>query len=279
MATSYFEQKITCRVGGNDLAYYRAGAGQPVLLVHGITTYSFIWAKIIPFLLPSHEVVAVDLLGCGDSDKPLHEPYSLTAHAGRLAEFAEQIGLPRFHFVGHDLGGGIGQIFAVHHPERLFDLTLINSVAYDFWPVQPIVAMRTPVIREILMSAMDLGAFRILVKRGMYHKAKVTDELMDRFMKPMLTAEGRKGFLHFARCLNNRDLTDLTNQLHALDLPVLILRGNADAYLPAAVSEQLHRNLSNARLARIATGGHFLMEDEPEWVATTLLEFLDHRLG
>jgi len=87
------------------MAYLRTGDGEPVLLVHGIPTYFFIWRKIIPLLAPQYDVVAVDLLGCGDSDKPLDVPYSIKAHAERLKEFVDCLGFGTFHFVGHDLGG------------------------------------------------------------------------------------------------------------------------------------------------------------------------------
>lgn len=275
----FFQDKKTCRISGHNLAYYRAGVGEPLLLVHGITTYSFIWRRIIPFLTPHFEVIAVDLLGCGDSDKPLDHSYALKDHAERLHEFATALKLPQFHFIGHDLGGGIGQIFAVRHPEWLLDLTVINSVAYDFWPVQPIIAMRTPVVREILMAAMDLGAFRVIIQRGLHHKERLTDELMALFMKPMQTPAGRKGFLHFARCLDNRNLTEITDSLHALTLPVLIVRGEADPYLSSSIAEKLHQNLANSQLVRIANGSHFIQEDEPKAVAEAILAFYKDRRG
>ena len=58
-----------CQVSGNKLNYFREGQGETVLLVHGITTYSFIWAEIFHLLKPDFDVIAVDLPGCGDSDK------------------------------------------------------------------------------------------------------------------------------------------------------------------------------------------------------------------
>lgn len=269
----FFAEKMSFRADGHDLVYYRAGTGTTVLLVHGITTYSFIWRRIIPLLTPSFDVVAVDLLGCGDSDKPLNCSYALDAHAERLHALVTHLELKPFHFIGHDLGGGIGQIFAVHYPEQLLDLVLINSVAYDFWPVQPIIAMRTPIIREILMAALDLGGFKMLVKRGIHHQERVTDELMELFVKPVRNSEGKKAFLHFARCLDNHNLMDISDRLHALDLPVLIIRGDADPYLSATIAETLHRNLARATLLRIATGSHFVQEDEPDIVARAIIDF------
>ena len=266
-------------VGSHRLAFLRAGSGDPVLLVHGITTYSFLWRNIMPGLADRNDVIAVDLLGCGDSDKPLDASYALRDHADRLRDFIHGLGLRRVHFVGHDLGGGIGQILAVRYPDLVSSLTMVNTVAYDYWPVQPIIAMRTPIIRQFMLAAVDLGAFTLIVRRGVYHKDRVTPELMAHFMKPMKTAEGRKAFLHFAHCLDNHDLTSIAAQLRRLRIPVLIVRGDADVYLSPQISERLHEQITASRLVRIATGGHFIQEDEPAWLARTLAGFLEECRG
>ena len=267
-------ERRTITVSGQQITYLTAGTGEPVFLVHGITTYSFVWGGVIPLLAADYQVFAPDLLGCGNSDKPLDQSYALKDHARRIQEFAAALGVQKFHYVGHDLGGGIGQILAATHPELLYDLTLINSVAYDFWPVQPIISMRTPIVRQLMMASLDLGAFKLIVQRGMYYKDKVTPELMAQFMQPMQTSAGRKAFLHFARCLDNHDLMSLEQDLRKLPLPVLIIRGEADVYLRNLISEKLEREIAGSKLVRIATGGHFLQLDEPELVAQTILDFL-----
>ena len=140
--------------------------------------------------------------------------------------------------------------------------------------MQPIISMRTPIVRQLMMASLDLGAFKLIVQRGMYHKDKVTPELMAQFMQPMQTSAGRKAFLHFARCLDNHDLMSLEQDLRKLPLPVLIIRGEADVYLSNLIAEKLEREIPDSKLVRIATGGHFLQLDEPELVAQTILDFL-----
>lgn len=264
---------LRCSIDDHQLAYSVSGNGVPVLLVHGITTYSFIWRNIVPLMRDHYQVLTVDLLGCGESSKEMNQPYSLPNHARLLKTFLDTLGVKKLHFVGHDLGGGIGQIFAVDYPEMLYDLTLINSVAYDFWPVQPILSMRTPIIRQFAMAALDAGALRLLIRRGLYHKEKSVEELVELFARPLKTRQGRKAFLHFAASLDNRHLIEIADQLHQLDLPVLILRGDADKFLSAAICEKLAHNLKDAKLVRIPTGSHFIQEDEPEMIATALHSF------
>jgi pimeloyl-ACP methyl ester carboxylesterase len=220
-------------------------------------------------------VIAVDLLGCGNSDKPLSEPYSIKHHTELINEFTEKLGVNPFHYVGHDIGGGIGQVFAVRFTERLYDLTMINSVAYDYWPVQPIIAMRTPVIRQLMMATLDLGALKQIVLRGVYHHDRVDSELMDLFWMPMRTRKGRKAFLHFAKSLDNQDLMEIETNLRALDLPVLIIRGDADIYLSEIISERLHREIPGSQLEHIPNAGHYLQEDEPEKLTDIIMQFFE----
>ncbi len=272
-------EKSFAVVGGHRLAYVRSGSGEPMVLVHGITTYSFIWRQVIPALEQHYDVIALDLLGCGDSDMPLDESYAIGDHADRLFEFVKGLGIERFHLVGHDLGGGIAQIFAVRHPQMPLTLTLINTVGYDFWPVQPITALRTPVVRQLMMASFDLGTFQMVVKRGFYHKEKVNKELMDLFNAPMRRPEGRKAFMHFARCLDNHNLTDITDALPSLPMPVLILRGDADPYLSAVIAERLHEDIPGSFLERTPTASHFMMEDEPEWTAERILQHAARATG
>jgi len=273
------ETAMTCTVDGVRLAYHAAGSGNAVILVHGITTYSFIWRRIVPLLADHYRVISIDLLGCGDSEKPLDTPYSLPRHAGLLRDFIREQGLAPVHLVGHDIGGGICQVFAVNYPEMLIDIAMINSVGHDFWPVQPIIAMRTPIIRQLAMATLDIGAFRLVIRRGLYHKERLDDTLMDLFWQPMRTREGRRAFLHFADCLNNRHLVEIEPRLRQLALPALVVRGDADVYLSSAIAEKLHRDIPGSRLVHIPTGGHFIQEDEPEMVAAALLRFFRREDG
>ncbi len=265
-------------VCGHQLAYHRSGSGETVILVHGITTYSFIWQEVVP-LLAGYDVIALDLLGCGESDMPLDVSYAIQDHADRLFEFANTLGIEKFHLVGHDLGGGTAQIFAVRHPEMLYDVSLLNSVGYDFWPVQPITAMRTPIVRQLLMATFDLGTLQLVIRRGVFHKELVTDALMAQFNMPLSTSAGRQAFMHFARCLDHHNLTDIADELRALTVPTLIIRGDADPYLSARISEQLHAEIPGSQYVRIATASHFVQLDEPGLTADALLGFFHEHHG
>ena len=260
------------------IAYHRHGQGQPMLLVHGMATYSFIWRNLFPKLSKKFDVIAVDLLGCGDSDKPLGTDYSIAAQTEIIRKFLDKLRIKEVYFIGFDIGGGIGQIFAVKYPERLLKLVLINTVGYDYWPVQPITSMRIPIVRQFAMAVLNFGLFRNLIELGFFHREKVTDELIYLFQKPLRIKSGRDSFLHLASCLDNRQLMDIQENIHGLELPVMIIRGDADIYLSPEISERLHNSIKNSKLERIKTGGFFIQEDEPDILINLIFDFLTERL-
>jgi pimeloyl-ACP methyl ester carboxylesterase len=202
---------------------------------------------------------------------PAGVSFSIKEHAARLHGFVTALGIDRFHLVGHDLGGGVAQIFAVEHPEMVCDVSLLESVGYDLWPVQPITAMRTPIVRPLLMATFDMGAFRFIVKRGLYHKFLLTDELMAQFAMPFSTSAGRRSFMHFASSLDNNNLMEIADDLLHLDIPTLIVRGDADPYLPPEIAERLHAGIPGSRLVHFETASHFVQIDEPKLTADALV--------
>jgi pimeloyl-ACP methyl ester carboxylesterase len=267
----------TVEVEGINFSYYREGKGEVMLLLHGITTNSFIWKEMIPHFSSAYDVIVPDLLGCGKSSKRLDVDYSIKNQAELMAKLVKTLGLSKVHLVCHDIGGGIGQIMAVRHPEILHDLCLLNSVGYDFWPVQPISTMRTPILRQIAMATLDMGTLRLIVKSGLYHKEKLTPEIFALFEDQMENKANRKSFLKLAKDLNNNDLLEIEQEIGKLNLDVLIIRGETDVYLSKAIAMKLHKNIQNSRLELIETAGHFAQIDEPEKISKLILQFYNHK--
>ena len=256
-----------------DIAYSRSGKGETVVLIHGITTSSFIWRNIIPKLDQEYDVIAVDLLGCGASTTDLHADYSIRNQADLMIGMLKKLAINKAHIVGHDIGGGIAQIIAVKYSEFVHDLVLINTVGYNYWPVQPITAMRTPIFRQFAMMSLDIGILQKLIKRGLYYKDRISDEFKSLVWKEMGDKKRRKSFLHFAKCLNNQHLMDIAENLKEIKFPVLIIRGDGDLYLNSIISQKLQEDIPNSLLFKVKTGGHYIQEDEPDLISESLLNF------
>ncbi len=101
-------------------------SGTPIICIHGLTANAFCYQPIADELANEHRVIAYDLRGRGDSDKP-EDGYSVPIHAADLAELIDELGLQRPIIIGHSLGALIALYFAAHHPDKLSKLVLIDA--------------------------------------------------------------------------------------------------------------------------------------------------------
>src|SRR5690242_10988880 len=120
-----FELKET-ELHGHRVAYRAGGSGPVIVLVHGITSTSATWERVMPALAKGFTVIAPDLLGHGGSAKPRGD-YSLGAYASGVRDLVAVLGHDRATFVGHSLGGGVAMQLAYQFPERCERLVLIDS--------------------------------------------------------------------------------------------------------------------------------------------------------
>jgi pimeloyl-ACP methyl ester carboxylesterase len=113
------------------------GQGEPVVLIHGTPSSSYIWRNILPPLVEAgYKVHVYDLLGYGLSERP-HDPKIDTSVTGQVPIFEGLLdvwGLDDLHVISHDIGGGVAQRFGIQSPERMRSLTMIDVVSFDSWP-------------------------------------------------------------------------------------------------------------------------------------------------
>lgn len=260
-------------VGGGALAYRMQGAGPSVLLIHGIPTSSFLWRHVVPPLAADLTAYAVDLLGYGDSDKPEAADLSIGAQVGYLHTFMESVGWRTGTVAGHDIGGGVAQLLAVRYPEMVSKLVLLDTIAYDSWPVPEIERMKDPAWDEI-MERIDLRkGFRKSLEQGVAHRETVDDELVSEYVRPFDGVEGRRAYLRCARALRTEDLSSVADRVEALDIPTLVIWGDADRFQPLRYGQRLTERMRRARLVVLADAGHFTPEDDPTEVANLIRGF------
>lgn len=269
-------EKKRARVSGGEMAYLDEGdPGNPaVVFLHGFPTSSFLWREFVPLLAPWFRVVAPDLLGAGDSEKPEGAELHIRAQAGYVRELLPRLGIEEFAVVGHSHGGGIAQLLAFEGVVKA--MVLLDSVGFDAWPSEPTQELqrlapdqeREAIVRAVIATAFELGMGR---------RSRLTDELLEEYRRPFAGEEGAGAFFRAARADDGVGLSGREENLARLEIPVLIVWGEDDPFTTALVAERLSEAIPNSTLALLPGCSHFVTEDAPETVAQLLLEYLRSR--
>jgi pimeloyl-ACP methyl ester carboxylesterase len=266
--------KAFLRTDAGRMAFVERGEGHRILLIHGIPTSSFLWRNVIPPLAEALKVYAVDLLGYGDSDKPEGADLSIVAQANYLRAFMREVGWDRGAVAGHDIGGGIAQLLALESPQAITNLVLLDTIAYDSWPVSEIERLKDPAWDEILATRDLSSGFAKSFKRGMVREERVDDQLVAEYVRPFEGVEGRRAYLRCARALRTEDLASVMDRVELLDVPTLIIWGEGDDFQKVEYGRRLAAAMPRARLVVLEEAGHFVPEDRPEEVARLIREFV-----
>jgi 2-hydroxymuconate-semialdehyde hydrolase len=265
-------------IGGARLYYYAAGTrgvGEPVVLLHGFPTSSHLWKSVVPLMPPGHRVVVVDLLGYGRSDRPGGRDLSLGGHAARVLELFDALGINRACIVGHDIGGGIAQLLAVTAPTRVSHLCVVNSVAFDEWPVREVKLARAmlPLTRH-LPATWLLSILRTDLLRG-YTEAERGAHSIEQYVLPFSTPEGRDVFMEHLLALDCAETEAIAGRLKNIVAPTAVVCGAHDPFLPASIARKLHEVIPESTLEVIPNARHFTPEEAPEHVAGAVRRLLE----
>jgi pimeloyl-ACP methyl ester carboxylesterase len=267
---------------GDSISYRSAGSGPTLLLVHGITSDSSIWDRVLPGLAKQCTVIAPDLAGHGESDKPRGD-YSLGAHASTLRDLLLTLGHDRATVVGHSLGGGIAMQFSYQFPEMCERLVLVDSGGLGREVSLLLRAATLPgsdLVLPLLAASrlLDAGARvgglldRVGLRLG-------TDlEQMARGHSTLSDAGSRAAFLHTLRSVVDPrgQRVNATNRLYLAEhIPFQLIWGEHDSIIPVQHGYAAHDALPGSRLEVLERSGHFPQLDEPERFLETLLAFIE----
>lgn len=254
-----------------EMAYYDEGAGDPVVLLHGIPTQSFLWRDVAPALTDEHRVIAPDMVGYGNSS--MHDGFdrSIRAQEQAVADLVETLGFDSVTFVGHDLGGGVGLRYAAREPDAVDRLVLSNSVAYDSWPVEPIVDLGLPSTVE----ETGVGELQEMLD-GLYRDTLYGDDAADEFLEGMKaqwnSEEGLVSLVRNAAATNTNHTTEIDPS--AVTAETLLLWGAEDVFQPISTAERLREDIEDAEVVGIDEASHWVIEDQTERYREELRSFL-----
>ncbi|MEM8626398.1 MAG: alpha/beta hydrolase [Pseudomonadota bacterium] len=267
-----------------------AGDGPPVLLLHGYPQTSAMWAEIAPVLAQNFTVIVPDLRGYGDSDKPTPDDpraYTFREMARDQICMMRQLGIERFHVVGHDRGGRVAHRLALDHPAAVASLSVLDIV--------PTHTLFSRLTKEL---ALVYWHWFFLAQPAPFPAAQIA-AAPDAFFETCLTGWGRAPLESFppnalaayrrawrnakmirATCTDYRaaatldldhDEADLNVQI---DVPTLVLFGADGAMAQHFDVAECWREKCRDVEADCVPGGHFFPDLEPEGTAKRLTDFL-----
>jgi pimeloyl-ACP methyl ester carboxylesterase len=269
---------------GHRVVYRTAGdPGLPVvLLIHGITSSSATWDPIIPTLARYAHVIAPDLLGHGDSDKPRTD-YSLGALASVLRDLLEHLGHEYVTVVGHSLGGGVAMQFAYQYFDYCERLVLVSSGGLGR---EVSLALRAatlpgaefvlPVIANSHVRNLGVMAAGLLSRLPIRPRPSVAEAA--RGYATLADGPARSAFVHTLRSVvePGGQRVNASDRLYlAAGRPTLIVWGALDTVIPVSHAYAAHAAIPESNLEVFEQSRHFPHMDEPERFARLLLKFLD----
>lgn len=268
-------------VNGIELHYVREGSGFPVVLLHGWPEFWRTWRKNIPQLADSFDVIAPDLRGFGDSEKPdvpALEGYTLGDHVADLDALMGELDIKEFGIVSHDLGAYVAQSFARESPERLrglffFDCPYpgignrwlqpeqIGEIWYQSFNQQPWAASLVGASRET--CGLYIGHFLDHWAADSHtFDAEDREAWVDTYMQPG-NLQGSFNWYITADERRKRVMGEGAPSMPVIEVPTRILWGAQDPILKSEWADRLDEYFSDYRFDSIADAGHFAHYEKP----------------
>jgi pimeloyl-ACP methyl ester carboxylesterase len=257
----------------------QSGSGPAVTLIHGFPSSSWDWQGVEKLLIPGHTVIALDLLGYGESDKPWPHRYSVGEHADVIAAVWQTLGVESTALVGHDVGSSVAQELLARQIDgtlgtRLVSVVFVNGALFTdhYRPARVTRLLANPILGRLVARAM-------------------TESRLGESMSALFSDQGRPGPDHFseqwAALTKNRGQRVIPGLTHYLadkkthqarwknatidaDVPVGIVWGALDTALPEVLYDDAVRYLPTAHVRLLADVGHFPQVERPDAVAEAI---------
>ncbi len=260
------------------LHYVTAGAGEPVVLLHGFPQTWFTWRRIIPALAARYTVIAPDLRGLGDSTKP-QGGYDKRTVAGDIRELVRALGYERIRLVGHDIGGWVAYPYAAAHPEEVEKLVILQALVPGYglernmqeaWHFRFHMELDVP---EALVSGRERMYLNRFISNGIYDRSAINPEALDEYVRCFSTPGALRAAFNYYRALpqDAKDNEDLAKM--KLPMPVLALGGEFSE--GDNVLDSVRQVAEDVRGGTVERCGHWIPEERPDHLAELMLDFFD----
>lgn len=268
---------VAARLRVHDVALHveTAGAGAPLVLLHGFTGSGASWARHVPVFAGRFFTIAIDLLGHGRSDAPADPArYRIERAAGDVLSVLDQLGVTRAAVLGYSMGGRLALFLATVAPERISALVLESSSP----GIRDAADRRERAARDAaLADELERDGIAAFVDRWERLPLFVTQARLPEperaALRAQRLAQAPRGLANSLRGMGQGTQPSLFERLRSLRMPVLILVGALDPPY-CALGREMVRLIPQGRLTIIPDAGHAVHLEQPEAFRSIVSEFL-----
>jgi pimeloyl-ACP methyl ester carboxylesterase len=260
---------------GVRLRVVERGSGPKLVLLHSLFMDHSTWSSVALELSRDHCVIAPDLPGCGESEKPSpgRFAYDVAAFTSAIADMYAALSLGRASVLGHGLGGAIALTLAARHPELVSRLVVLDPLAGGAGPFVYGRLAQLPlagsfVFKQLLGRGLFGAYFRELF---LGDPARISNERLDYYYQSFNTPAARGSALATLRA--TVDTRPVAAQTSRIQKPTLVLWGRKDRLVSASVGQRLAREIQGARF-ELLDAGHAPQEERPQELVETVRRFL-----
>ncbi|NBX06393.1 MAG: alpha/beta fold hydrolase [Betaproteobacteria bacterium] len=243
-----------------------------VLLLHGFGSSLQTWDDWAPALEKNWRVLRLDIPGFGLSGPAVNHDYSDAADVARVIALLDQLGIQQVIIAGHSMGGRIAWNLTAAHPERVSHLVLLAPDGFSDPNAKSDHTYEVPPWLGLMKYSLPKWALRMGgVAPAFADDSQLTPPMMQRYHDMMLAPGVRAALLERMRQTRN---SDPLARLQAIKVPVLLLWGEKDAFIPLSNAQDYLKAMPQAKLRTLPGVGHVLHEEAPQASVQAVQEFL-----
>lgn len=282
LESSWQHQYIT--TNGVKLHYVTQGEGSLMLMLHGFPEFWYSWRHQIPEFAKNYKVVALDLRGYNDSDKPKNQSaYVMDEFVRDVEGVIKGLGYEKCVLVGHDWGGAIAWNFAYSYPqmvERLIVLNLPHPAKFSEGLRTPQQLLRSwymflfqlPAIPEFLIQSLDYQLVETAFKGMAVNKSAITQADINAYKDAAAKRGALTAMLNYYRNIFEQRM--INQNWGILEVPTLMIWGENDAALGKELTYGTEAYVKDLQIKYIPNCSHWVQQEEPQLVNQYIREFL-----
>jgi pimeloyl-ACP methyl ester carboxylesterase len=261
--------------------YVVAGSGYPLVCLHGWPQTWYEWRKIIPSLADRFTIIAPDLRGLGDSERPL-TGYDKRTLASDVYQLLKTLGHEKIGLVGHDWGGTVAYYLAYDHPELVERLLILESTpglaregeAIDLRGIRRLWHVffqgGAPDVAEMLVRGQEELYLSRMCSVACYNPALFSREEMAEYVRAYSQPGALRAGFHYYRAALEEDIVNFTTCTTKLQMPVRAWGGDRFMGDVTPLWQKVADNVSGGTVERC---GHFVAEERPDFVIAQIQDF------